>query len=190
MADTGWVIAGTGANDNSYGTVAWSSPGNITADDGVNASSNLDAFGNDPSNYLKATNFGHAIPTGATIDGIEVRYQAAEFTGDQVQEDRVRLVDESGTIGSTDRSDGQSFTDLFVNYDKGGASDLWGDTWTESDIEDTDFGFVLATSVESGFFGMNMVDAMWTKIYYTEGGGGLSIPVAMNSYRQRHQSVA
>lgn len=34
MADTGWVMAGTGANDAAYGTNAFTSPENVTADDG------------------------------------------------------------------------------------------------------------------------------------------------------------
>ena len=57
MADTGWVLAGTGANDNSFGSVAWSSAGNITGDDNSDATVALgDEFAS-TSNYLKGTNY-------------------------------------------------------------------------------------------------------------------------------------
>lgn len=38
------------------------------------------AFSNNTSFYLTATNFGISIPTGATIDGIEVSVEAANIT--------------------------------------------------------------------------------------------------------------
>lgn len=170
MADTGWVIAGTGANDASYGTVAWGSPTRITADDGNFAGAlALDSI-NTPTQYLKGTNFGFAIPLGATIDGIQVRWAMRTGAGqtDVVHSfDRIRLVDAAGVIGSTDRAIG-TYTGPEANYDFGGAADLWGASWAESDIEDADFGGVLAAAFFSGVTRDARCDAMWMKIYYTE----------------------
>ena len=83
--------------------------------------------------------------------------------------DRVRIV-KGGTIGSTDRSASESLTDTLSNYDFGGPTDLWGETWTADDINEANFGSVLALTKASGntFFG---ADAVWIKVYYTEASG-------------------
>jgi len=90
---------GTVANDNSIGTIPWVNPGNATTSDDADATCTLSYTGN----YLKATNFGFAIPADATINGILV-----EFEKDQdgpmnaLSDNAVRIV-KGGVIGSTDR---------------------------------------------------------------------------------------
>ncbi len=176
MPDTGFIIAGTGANDASYGTNDWINPTNVTADDGVEAEMTTDL---EETNYLKGTNYGHAIPTGAAIDGIEVQWQwRAQNNGRRSDEDRTRLVDESGAIGATDRATGEINTTTATNYQRGGASDLWGDTWGETDVENSLFGFVHASRSFDVGSHHPYVDAMWTKIYYTEAAPFSIAPIA------------
>lgn len=181
IADTGFVITGTAITDSSYGDRRWNNEDNAETDDNNRASVTLASPSSfDESEYLKATNFGHSIPAGATIDGIEVQHRRENTdSSDDCHEERIRLVDELGAIGTTDRADGADLpnaTEETVQH--GGSTDLWGDTWGETDVEDTDFGFVIAFMHTSGGSLTIGVEAMWTKIYYTESGGGdLSINV-------------
>lgn len=55
----------------SGGALTWANPTRITANDGNAATVTL-PIGTASSHYLKATNFGFAIPTGATILGVQV----------------------------------------------------------------------------------------------------------------------
>jgi len=67
-ADEGANSPGTMADDATVGTVAWSNPDRAKSLADGNATAVLSSLG--VSHYLKATNFGFSIPTGATIDGI------------------------------------------------------------------------------------------------------------------------
>lgn len=172
MADTGFIIVGTGVNDASYGDEAWSSTDRIETDDNLLASTGFLSSG-ETTQYLKGTNLGLTtteVPAGSTIDGIEVRVQAL-FIFSAPDFDRVRLVDEDGTIGATDRSAGETLTDSLVDYDFGGAADLWGDSWSDTDVIDVDFGTVVSF-VRAGSSAVSRVDFIAVKVYYTEGGGG------------------
>lgn len=162
MADTGWTFVGTGASDSSFGTTAWSVPGNVTADDGSEA---VAAFGGN-TEYLKGTNLGLAIPSGDVIDGIEVRWERRIIVGvGPITTIRVRLVDETGTIGTTDRSSGDSWPNVVALQTEGSSTDLWGDTWSETDVEDVDFGFVVAASMPVGEAAA--VDYMQMKVHHS-----------------------
>lgn len=169
MADTGWVMAGTGANDAAYGTNAWTSPENVTADDGSNAISYSNS--GTPTQYIKATNFGLSVPSGSTITGIEFRIRAYDgIMMDHIVWDRVRVV-KGGTIGSTDNSPDTEITSTEAAYTMGSTSELWGESWTHSDVNASTFGVVCAfTSTVMG--GNVNVDSIEVRVTYTTGGGG------------------
>lgn len=106
--DTGNTLVGTGANDSAVGTVAWTNPTNITADDGVYATVTINTGGPSSVADLKA-----------------------------------RIIKSDGSIGTTDKSQVGNWAAADTVVDYGGAADLWGETWTPSDINDADFGFAL-----------------------------------------------
>src|SRR5687768_12288944 len=79
MPTLGPSFTGTGANFNDGGTTAWSTPTNIQGDTtGTAATCNIGVAAG-TSQRLRASNFGFAVPSDATIDGItvEVENQAA-----------------------------------------------------------------------------------------------------------------
>jgi len=121
------------------------------------------------SYYLRASNFGFSIPTGATINGIKVEIEQALDTGANAIESAVRIVKADGSIGTTNKSTGATVpsSDTYVTY--GGASDLWGETWTSTDINDTDFGVVFSVS---GTAGNTLVDHVRITVYYSTTQGG------------------
>ncbi|KKK68280.1 hypothetical protein LCGC14_2945630, partial [marine sediment metagenome] len=137
---------GNVVDDASVGTVAWSNPDNAkTSNDAYATTGNLNVV----SHYLKATNFGFSIPTGSTINGIIVEIEKWEdispFGG--VKDSEVKVVKSDGTIGSTNKADTVTRwptpdSDTYIS--SGTNNDLWGEVWTAEDINDIDFGAVLA----------------------------------------------
>lgn len=170
MSSQGPLSAGTGATNTAVGTQTWSgaSTGVQTQGDSNLAVSSIGAAAPN-SNYLQATNFGFSIPAGATIDGIVTeiyRYGTETRTYDGA----VKAV-KGGTVQSTDLKNAtqwptSSGTGAYATY--GGASNLWGTTWTHSDINASNFGVVLAAFY--GFYGGGSsatVDHVRTTVYYT-----------------------
>mgnify|MGYP003557001264 FL=1 len=101
MATEGPTAPGTLVSDSTIGAVAWSNPGNASASDGSWATAVIGAAVT-PSEYLKVTNFGFSIPSGATIDGIAVSVERSATQSNRVADNAVRIV-KGGTIGSTDK---------------------------------------------------------------------------------------
>ena len=149
MATVVLTSPGTIADDSSFGSVAWSNPGNAASSNNSYATASISTGSN--SHYLKFTNWGASIPTGATINGITVEIEVScVFTpGISVNDVRCRLV-KAGTIQSTDRNSvtGWTTTDTYLSH--GGSSDLWGGTWLDTDINNSGFGFVIAALQNGG----------------------------------------
>ncbi len=140
---------GTGADDASVGSVAWASPTNVTADDGTTTTASLPTSGNQ-SHYLKATNFGFAIPTSAAILGIQAEWNIwRESLGAAIAMFSVKAV-KGGTISGSEMAASEAIgttTATFISY--GGASSLWGLTWTAADINASNFGAVLSVKTSA-----------------------------------------
>jgi hypothetical protein len=161
----GPTIAGTGADDSSLGTFVWNSPGNITADDGSEAQSQATAGGT--TTYLRASNFGFTIPAGATINGITaVIERRSALSTQEAKDQEVKIVKADGTRGTTNKAIATVYPTTATTQSYGGAADLWGETWTATDINDSDFGFVLMCQRHDSS-GVMYVDYMSITIDYT-----------------------
>ena len=172
--------AGAGASNNGTGTLAWTGPGNIFANDGVSATASVSS-GNTTTTtqYLQATNFGFAIPANANITGIQVsmnRFGSASAGTNNVQDNIVSLI-KGGTITGNDNSlaGNWSATNTFVaNY--GTTTDLWGTTWTPAQINAANFGVALSVFIRrSSGTVMASVDYVTITVSY-------SIPGSLNWY--------
>jgi len=178
-ADSVTLSGGTAANTADAVNCAadasniWISPADSLTQNNVYADVTNSKFGTpDVTERLDNTNFGFAIPADATIDGIEVsvdRYMDAGGATDYF----IKLF-KAGTLVGNNKSTGAvwpaSDTDTYVTY--GGPTDLWGTTWTEADIENTNFGVALcaqATVVRTDVH----VDHITITVYYT--------PLAVNN---------
>lgn len=145
---------GSGTNDASVGTAAWSNPGNIVADDTSYASRQWTSGFPQVSQYLKGTNFDFSsIPDDAVIVGIDltINCRCAGSPADNVWDNSVRLV-KSGTPTGEDKARDVSdkwTVSTFTSRSYGGMSDLWGTTWTVNDIKDSGFGAVMSANVDA-----------------------------------------
>jgi hypothetical protein len=170
----GPTIAGTGADDSSLGTFVWNSPGNITADDGSEAQSQATAGGT--STYLRASNFGFSIPAGATINGITaVIERRSALSTQEAKDQEVKIVKADATKGTTNKAIATVYPTTLTAQSYGGAADLWNETWTSTDINDSDFGFVLMSQRHDAS-GVMYVDYMSITIDYTPAPAGVSAP--------------
>ena len=158
----------TAVNDNSYGSVAWSDPSNITSPGYPYATSTIGSGNN--SNYLKATNYGFSIPVNANINGIVVNInrQGTQSLNVGVRDERVRLV-KNGTIQSQqDKAQSSTWPTSFAVATYGGATDLWNNTWTAADINNSNFGVVISAHNNSNFANRTAtVDYIQITVHYT-----------------------
>ena len=140
MATTGPMLVTVGANNAEIGAVAWSTPGNVTADDGFTADCNT--FFADPlSQYLvcRAANL-LAVPANAVIVGVTVRAQADQnspwgystFVNGRLQDNTGSLI--GGIVG-------QAYSGLTPDvYVHGDPANLWGAMLTPAIVHSANFG--------------------------------------------------
>lgn len=150
-------------DDAGVGTTAWTNPGNAAASDNAYATCSLSS--NVQSHYLKATNFGFSIPTGAAIAGIVVEIERSQVDSG-ISDNRVRIV-KGGVIGSTNKTEGAWPTsDAYQTY--GADDDLWGETWTAADINSSGFG-VAISAINTNVFGrVASIDHVRITVYYLD----------------------
>lgn len=172
MAVTDWKSPGTVGEKSLSGSFTdWANENNIKFSNNSYASNNAPGLSyGDYTTYLYASNFGLSIPAGATIDGIEARIERYGQSG-AIKDYRVSLVNSSGGVTTADKKNATNWAssdpDTYVKY--GSPSDLWGETWSVSDINDADFGIVLSaqgTDPDSGNY--LYVDHIQIRVYYTE----------------------
>lgn len=172
LADTGWVTAGTGSNVDYMSFADWTTPGNVTSDDGSNASVYLDFLTTGSSDRLDGHNYGFSLPTGSTIDGFEARvgdYYVADGGLNDLDWAACDLRKSGADYELTSKYTelAKPATSAFTD-EVGGPSDVWGYTEvTETDVEDSDFGFSIRVFISSGQDTM-YVDFMQMKVYYTD----------------------
>lgn len=177
MASMGPNSAGTiSAVVRSGGVQNWTNPSNAGSSDNSYAYVNIEGSSG-YSYYLKLVNFGFSIPTGSTIDGIEVKIEkyANISSGSAYVTDSQLKLYKGGTLVGNDLSDIDTkwaTSESVITY--GGSSNLWGETWTAEDINASDFGVgfsaYLAAAAKVFLFGY--VDHITITVYYTAGGGG------------------
>ena len=164
---------GTMAIDSSVGEVNWVNPDNAkSSDDTYAVATFVDGDWDDESYYLKATNFGFSIPTGATINGISVDVEVkCEDDGGEMwfgMLTRKSRIIKGGVIGDTDvAGDLVEWKEIERTLTIGSDSELWDETWTSADINSSTFGFTITCSPNKGDYpNIAYVDSITMKVYY------------------------
>ena len=164
-ADEGANSPGTMADDATVGTVAWSNPDRAKSLADGNATAVLSSLG--VSHYLKATNFGFSIPTGATIDGILAEINKNFAGGYFPKDNSVKIVTSDGTLGSEDKANTDNWPfGTYISY--GASNDLWNESWSDTDINDADFGVVISAKDTTGNKLYPFICHIRITVYYTE----------------------
>ncbi len=170
--------AGAGANVTEIGTIAWTGSSNITTIGTPYATSSV--TGGSITNYLRATNYGFAIPENSTINGIKVdinRTGTSPASGFGIFDNTLFLVkDASGvpviqTTGSDKASTGTVWPTSLTVASYGGANDLWNLSWSATDINNGNFGVALSVNANGSQAKTATVDYMQITVYYTTADG-------------------
>jgi hypothetical protein len=176
-------MPGTVEDNAGVGTAAWENPGNAKTADGTFALALVGFAGNPTTHYLKATNYGFAIPTGATVEGILVSI-LGKAEGSGAFDNRVRII-KGGVIEETvdhakvPQIPSNEWLHAWVRRLYGGSGDLWGQTWLPSDINASTFGVALSLTGSKGTSAL--VDVVEITVAYTETGSENRICFASRS---------
>lgn len=138
---------------------AWTNPQYIETSSNTNFATTLWATGGASSNGLQGSNFGFNLPSTAIIDGILVTFNRYSDAGGTTS---VQITNGTKT-GTITGSDIWPSTPAPVSY--GGPTNLWGQTWTYSDINNTNFAAIInAYNTHGGADGY--VNAMQVSVYW------------------------
>jgi len=162
----------TTADDATVGSFAWNrTNSDLVADDGTESSVQLAS--SNISHYLFCTNFGFAVPTGATIVGLEVqilrRVDNVGVTYPDITDYSIRLIRVGALITGDDKADVAVWgtAESWAYY--GDDSDLWGATLTPAIVNDTTFGVAVSLDATGGITSaIAYIDQLIITITYTE----------------------
>jgi hypothetical protein len=172
MSSSGPNYPDSGTDDSAVGTITWTSPGNIIADDTSYASAT--GTSGALTHYLKATDFDFAIAAGSTIDGVTVaimRYSTQDGALRYIYDNTVQLVVGGSVTGDNKAATTTKWPTSFAEASYGGAADKWGLTPTVDNVNGTDFGVVLAANIYGSAGATGYVDYITITVDYTASSG-------------------
>lgn len=150
----------TGAGDQS-----WANTGNILASDDQYATVNLGP--SQTSDLLVGQSFGFAIDPAASVTGILVEWERKSGA--------LLIIDNSVTLArpgnvSNDRADPGYWPSTEAFYSYGGSTDLWGLTWTPSQINASSFQARLSVKTDNTSIvgDVASVDTVRVTVYYDQ----------------------
>lgn len=144
---------------------------NVTASDNVYATAVHCNCCDQNTQCLTVSDFGFAIPAGATINGIVLEVEKKRTAGGTsgIVEDNGLQIMKGGVLVGPNKSQygiDWPLTDTYVTY--GTSTDLWGTTWTPAEINASDFGVSLASiSYVCGATITTSIDHVRMTVYYT-----------------------
>ena len=158
--------AGTSENAN-----AWTSPGNVGADDGAEASITAATYDSpDISELLVASNFGFTIPSGSTIDGVTVEIERRDQAIGAASDNRVQLSTSTafaGLVGTNKADTPLDWPTAATVKTYGGAADTWSSGLTVTQINDPGFAVFLSVQADAANTDI-FVDFIRVTVTYTE----------------------
>ena len=142
--------AGSAVNGSGGGSTNWTDLGNVTTSDDNYVRFFAQSDG-DSSKDLDCTNFGFSIPAGATINGIQANI---ERNGFDITDLSIKLLNGDGAGGESaqDKSLGASWSNSDTVDSFGGPADTWGETWSVSDVNSSNFGIRIQCQDNAGGF--------------------------------------
>lgn len=185
MATSGPFFPGTAASlaNAPESANAWVNPGNIVSDNATEATITAATFDSpDISELLVASNFGFAIPAGATIDGITVEIDRRSIILNSGKDNRVQLA--TGTtfasLVGTNKASATVWPTTSTIATYGGAADTWTAGLTAAQVNAVGFAVFLSSHANIANADIG-VDFIRVTVDYTaavtSGTGAVSVPV-------------
>lgn len=159
-------------------TQSWTNTGNVSLSDNNYASfGDITAGMGSYTDYLVTTNFGFTLPPGIIIDGIVVKVECSD-PNSRTSEYSVHIV-KTGNIGTEEKALGKPYPVSDKNIVYGSATDLWGETWTDKQINDDNFGIAISAqrNAPDGITA-GQIDNITITVYYSF----IALPVTLISF--------
>jgi hypothetical protein len=139
------------------------------------------------TDYLLITDFGFSISAGTVIYGIKVDIERSD-PNLKTADYSIRIV-KGGIVTGTNMATGLAYpaADAYQSY--GGATSLWGETWSYKDVTNQDFGVALSAQRNAaGGVASGGIDHIRITVYY----GFVTLPVSIHSFTatKENKSVA
>lgn len=132
-------------------SIAWLDPINAaTSGDGNYATVTLNQS-TYPSDLLRSYDFGLNIPSSKTINGIRVNVIGFADNANYMTPYYVILRKNFTTAATKTWDTVTYFSNSISTLSYGGGSDLWGTTWTPTDLNSSGFGVDIQVRNETGF---------------------------------------
>lgn len=177
MASEGPNNPTTGIDLDLAGNTPWNTTIRIVSSNNSYATVGLGFAPPDSSNYLTSGGHGFAIPTGATINGIVVDVEVKSSSSGTALDYCALTKDQTSLIGIARSSGGTiSTTEGYITY--GTSSDLWGETWTDTEINDSNFGAAFYAVNNGSGAATVSVDHIRITVYYTEVSGARMLAIS------------
>lgn len=163
MGTLGPNSSGTIVDDATIGTISITNVTNAAASDNLYAT--IVMLLSQVGHYIKATNFGFAIPTDATITGVTVEVEKSSTALAALEDNSIKLV-KTGAITGNEKAVAGAWptSDAYSTY--GSSSDLWGLALTPADINASTFG-VAVSAKASLLAGTAQIDHIRITVDYT-----------------------
>ena len=189
MASTGLRLVGTGANIAGDGD-DWSDATNITTE----ADYAITTIGKSGglSDYLRGTNLGFSVPSGATVNGVELQIRHNAQSNANTSDEFVYLVENGAIIsGCQNKASATAWDYDPETFTYGGASDTWNCSLTPTTVNSNTFGAQIIAQ-NNGTWLSEWASVYWIKInvYYTESGGSSNIKSIAGVVQARIKSIA
>lgn len=168
-------VAGSGANGS--GRNPWVNPNNVTGVAGYATVTVTPSAGSSgTTNPLLCENFSFAIPLTTQIVGIVVQYHALTTGSGTVQ--IVATLLKNGVVTGSQRM-AAILTAADTQYTLGSTSDLWGTTWSQSDVNSATYGVNITAFTQSILAGGGLNNVSLNDVTITIYGlGGPSVVVS------------
>jgi hypothetical protein len=163
---------GTFASVDDGASVDWTTPSNAqTSNDSRTIASAVGGGPTTETDFLDITNFGFNV--SGTINGIEVSVERRKTGSGTLEDSTIQLI-KGGTAQGDNKAVAGAWpaSDTVATY--GGASDLWGLTWSANDINATDFG-VRVQGINNHISNSDDAEVDFVSITVTYTAGGTSM---------------
>lgn len=172
-------------NNSATGSITWTNLTNVLSSDNTYASASraVAVLSTMNTNYACLKGLGFTIPTEAIICGIKVdieRRAAGISIGAAVSDNAVQLL-KTGSLVGTNKAWAANWPTSKATASYGSIIDMWGTTWTPSEINDPNFGVALSARMFSGLISLTLtayVDNIHVTVYYTA-----PLPVEVSEFR-------
>lgn len=154
----------------------WLNPNNAQTDNSTTATQDTDVS-SQQGTYILCTNYGFTtsdVPSDATVNGIEVVFKRkTESNSGSTTDNSVKII-KGGSVSGTEMGTGTAWSTTLREDTYGGASSLWGLSWSPSDIHSSTFGVALASKASGSINKLAELDVAKIRIYYTPAGGAVT----------------